>query len=156
MQASSRLQFFSNRLYFKKPFGISKLRRDYQDVIRVQLKRNGIVALGETSAIPYYGLKIEEMLKQLQAVRSFLEHVSWAHPEEFYEILRSKLRDHSFLRAALDAAAWNWYSQSQGRPIWQLIGFPDPAAALPTNYTIGLDSPEKMLADIQAFPWGCC
>ncbi|NNE29964.1 MAG: hypothetical protein HKN16_10015, partial [Saprospiraceae bacterium] len=148
-----KFSFQIHRVQFTKTFGISKLSRDYQDVIRVFIKKDGISAVGETPAIPYYGLVPEKMIQDLNEKKESLQEVSWETPPEFYSSLETIFPGQSFLRSALDGAAWDWYRQKMDRPIWQLIGTPDPATASASNFTIGLSSPAEMAKEISSNPW---
>lgn len=52
-------------------------------------------------------------------------------------------------RCALDIAMHDLIGQEAGRPLWQIFGC-DPARTPVTSFTIGIDSPEKMLAKLDA------
>lgn len=52
-------------------------------------------------------------------------------------------------RCALDIAAHDLIGKDCGRPLWQLLGL-DPARTPVTSFTIGIDTPEAMLAKVDA------
>lgn len=50
-------------------------------------------------------------------------------------------------RCALDVALHDLIGQDLGRPLWQLLGL-DPAETPVTSFTVGIDTPERMLAKL--------
>ena len=57
-----------------------------------------------------------------------------------------------FLVAALDIAAWDLFGKLSKKPLFALWNTEWKNTPL-TDYTIGIDSPEKMLQKMQAKPW---
>ena len=143
----------SNVLHFKSPFEISKLRRSSQDVLRVCIKKDGLEGWGETPAISYYGKKVKLMEQQLNAAIPQLEKISWEHPFEWYEALLKYFPDDSYTRSALDGAAWDVYGKLKGKRVWEILNLPNPAKANISNFTIGLGTPEYVVAEIKKYPW---
>jgi L-Ala-D/L-Glu epimerase len=52
------------------------------------------------------------------------------------------------LRAGLSAAAWDLAGKQIGEPLWRMLGLARPSVR--TSYTIGIGTPEEMLARAQA------
>mgnify|MGYP003110138608 FL=1 len=132
-------------------FTISRESRDEQDTLIVCLSLNGQTGYGEATSNPYYKITIEGMMAEIEAVRDQIERYDFDTPENFYEHLES-LQLHKFTLCALDLAANDLYGKLKGKPLYKIWG--TSAEKYPmTNYTIGIDSIEKMVAKLQEKPW---
>ena len=72
-------------------------------------------------------------------------------PQLLWQELSEPLADDPFALAALDLAAHDLYGKLVNRPTYQLLGldWPDPPAS---NYTIGIDGIDKMVAKMNQRP----
>ncbi len=132
-------------------FTISRESRDEQDTLIVCLSLNGQTGYGEATSNPYYKITIEGMMAEIEAVRDQIERYDFDTPENFYEHLES-LQLHKFTLCALDLAANDLYGKLKGKPLYKIWG--TSAEKYPmTNYTIGIDTIEKMVAKLQEIPW---
>ncbi|MDF0716366.1 dipeptide epimerase [Muricauda sp. 334s03] len=132
-------------------FTISRESRDEQDTLIVCLSLDGKTGYGEATSNPYYKITIEGMMDQIESVRDQIEGYDFDTPENFYEFLES-LDLHKFTLCALDLAANDLYGKLKGKPLYELWG--TSAEKYPmTNYTIGIDTIEKMVAKLQEKPW---
>jgi len=132
-------------------FGISRERYDTQDTLIVALEDTGHTGYGEATSNPYYGITLPSLQQEIGAVRPGIEAFEGGIPEEFYSLLES-LPLSQFARCALDLAYNDLYGKQLGKPLYELWG--TRARNLPrTNYTIGLDSPEVMVAKMLEKPW---
>jgi L-Ala-D/L-Glu epimerase len=66
--------------------------------------------------------------------------------------LHHLIPDNPFLVCALDIAAWDLYGKLQKKPLWSCWKLNIKEGPL-TDYTIGIDSIEKMLEKMRAMPW---
>lgn len=132
-------------------FTISRESRDEQDTLIVCLSLNGQTGYGEATSNPYYKITIEGMMAEIEAVRDQIERYDFDTPENFYEHLES-LKLHKFTLCALDLAANDLYGKLKGKPLYKIWGTSTEKYPM-TNYTIGIDTIEKMVAKLQEKPW---
>ena len=148
-----QLQYFSIELPFEYPFSISGGRtKTHQPSLIVSLSLGNITGWGEAPAIVYYGVTVENMLLVLEAKKNMIEKFAFTTPDRFWHFLHHLLPQHPFLVAALDIAAWDLYGKLSRKPLFALWNTEWKNTPL-TDYTIGIDSPEKMLQKMQAKPW---
>ncbi|MCO5240214.1 MAG: dipeptide epimerase [Chitinophagaceae bacterium] len=146
------IQYWHNHLKFRHPFTISKGTKTHQPSLLVTLNFAGIPGYGEAPAISYYDITVEQMIADIQRKKNFLEKFSFTHPDRYWHYLHHLLPGNPFLVAALDIAAWDIYGKLKSRPLFQLWDTTMATAPL-TDYTIGIDSVEKMLAKMEERPW---
>jgi L-alanine-DL-glutamate epimerase-like enolase superfamily enzyme len=111
-----------------------------------------IIGWGEAPAIVYYGVTVENMVSVLEAKKAMIEKFAFTTPDRFWHFLHHLLPQHPFLVAALDIAAWDLYGKLSKKPLFALWNTEWKNTPL-TDYTIGIDTPEKMLQKMQAKPW---
>nr|MCU0335128.1 dipeptide epimerase [Chitinophagaceae bacterium] len=147
-----RLRFTTTQLPFRHPFTISKGTKTHQPALVVQLEHLGHRGLGEAPAIAYYNLPIEKMVADLTAKKLFVEKFAFTEPDRYWHYLHHLFPHNGFLVAALDIAAWDMYGKMKRRPLYSFWAKGDEPLPL-TDYTIGIDSIEKMLAKMDEKPW---
>ncbi len=139
-------------LPLKHTFTIAYASRDVQDTLIVELQQDGFRGFGEATANPYYGVTIQSMTEALEKVRAQIEETNLTDPENFWQQMQPLLEANSFALCALDIAANDLHGKKMGQPLYQAWGL--QADRLPlTNYTIGIDSVEKMVAKLRECPW---
>lgn len=139
-------------LPFVHPFTISKGTKTHQPVFVVELNHLGFRGYGEAPAISYYNISTEKMAEDLESRRKLLEKFAFTEPERYWHFLHHLFPANAFLVCALDMAGWDIYGKMkrcQLRHFWQ----PEPAPVPLTDYTIGIDSTENMVAKMQERPW---
>jgi len=136
---------------FEYPFTISKGTKIHQSTFIVELNFRGILGYGEAPAITYYGISTEQMVADLEAKRKFVESFSLTDPKRFWHFLHHLFPNNPFLVCALDMAGWDIYGKLRRKPLYELWNL-NLANAPQTDYTIGIDSLEKMLEKIDAHP----
>jgi len=132
-------------------FTISRESRDEQDTLIVCLSLDGKTGYGEATSNPYYKITIEGMMAEIEAVQNQIEEYNFDTPEDFYEFLES-LNLHKFTLCALDLAANDLYGKLKGKPLYEIWGTTIEKYPM-TNYTIGIDTIEKMVKKLQEKPW---
>lgn len=147
-----KLHYREHHLPFKYPFTISKGTKTHQPSLLVQLSFANMFGLGEAPAIAYYNIPVEKMIADIEAKKKFIEGFSFIHPDRYWHYLHHLLPENNFLVAALDIAAWDLYGKMKRQPLYALWNT-DPANAPLTDYTIGIDSIDKMVAKMQEQPW---
>jgi L-alanine-DL-glutamate epimerase-like enolase superfamily enzyme len=154
-------------LKIRDRFKIAHQERDSQETLIVALQDvdadgNTVIGLGETTANPYYGFTVESMQEEIEQLRAHIENFQIINtaqasglsgrPEAFWEHLYPHLQQRSFTLCALDMAAHDLYGKKLGKPLYQVWGL-DPKDAPASNYTIGIDTIEKMVQKMKAVPW---
>ena len=132
-------------------FTISRESRDEQDTLIVCLSLDGKTGYGEATSNPYYKITIEGMMAEIEAVQNQIESYDFDSPENFYKFLET-LDLHKFTLCALDLAANDLYGKLKGKPLYEIWGTTSEKYPM-TNYTIGIDTIEKMVAKLQEKPW---
>lgn len=147
-----RIQYKENNLKFRYPFTISKGTKTHQPSLMVELDFAGIRGYGEAPAISYYHIPVETMIADLEQKKPFVEKFSFTHPDRYWHYLHHLYPLNPFLVAALDIAAWDVYGKLKKQPLYQLWET-DIQKAPPTDYTIGIDTIEKMVEKMEEKPW---
>jgi L-alanine-DL-glutamate epimerase-like enolase superfamily enzyme len=118
----------------------------------VELEYFGIKGYGEAPAISYYNIAVEKMIEDLEAKKSFVEKFSFSDPERYWHYLHHLFPQNNFLVCALDMAGWDLAGKLKGKQLHDLWGL-DIAKVPLTDYSIGIDPIETMLAKIDDKPW---
>lgn len=112
----------------------------------------GVKGYGEAPAIAYYNIPVEKMIADLEAKKNFIEKFAFTDPERYWHYLHHLLPQNPFLVCALDIAAWDIYGQLKKKPLYQLWGG-DTSNNPICDYTIGIDTIDKMVAKMKELPW---
>ncbi|KAB7732054.1 dipeptide epimerase [Rudanella paleaurantiibacter] len=149
-----KLFFHRFDLRLKHTFTIAHDSRDVQQTLVIELRdANGRRGFGEATANKYYGITIDRMVADLEAIRDVIEREAETHSaESFWALVHPYLRDNPFAQCALDEAMHDLVAKRAGVPLYQYWHL-DPARNPITNYTIGIDTVEKMVAKMQELPW---
>ncbi|MBY0536436.1 MAG: dipeptide epimerase [Chitinophagaceae bacterium] len=139
-------------LAFAHPFTISKGTKTHQPGVFVTLDNRGIVGYGEAPAIAYYNITAEKMLEDWQRKRMFFDKFAFTEPERYWHYLHHLIPNNPFLVSAFDMAAWDMFGKFRRQPLYQILGLDIKNRPL-TDYTIGIDTPEAMVAKIKETPW---
>lgn len=102
------------KLELKEPFVISHGTFYYRDTLIVEIEHEGYSGYGEATAISYYGMHIEDFIKELEAVKSSLEKLEWKIPEDQWLNIEELLPRNTFLQSAIDCALWDIWGKMQG------------------------------------------
>lgn len=147
-----KVQYWPFSLRFKHPFTISKGTKTHQPTLIVELEHFGIRGYGEAPAIAYYNIPVEKMIADLEGKKSLVEKFAFTDPERYWHYLHHLFPANPFLVCALDIAAWDIYGKLKNQPLWKLWGG-DPSHRPVCDYTIGIDSIEKMVQKLEEKPW---
>ena len=140
-------------LPFQYPFTISGGRtKTYQPSLIVALQLGNLIGYGEAPAITYYNITVEQMSEDLEKKKIFVEKFALTEPQRYWHYLHHLFPENPFLVCALDMACWDLYGKIQGQPLYKLWNTEWKNIPL-TDYTIGIDSIEKMVEKMQAKPW---
>ncbi len=147
-----QLKYYSYELAFEYPFTIFKGTKTHQPTLITSLGLGDITGYGEAPAISYYNITVPEMIASLEAKRGLIERYALTDPQRFWHFLHHLIPGQHFLTAALDIAAWDLFAKLRRQPLYQLLGIKWDKAPI-TDYTIGLDSIDSMVAKMEAHPW---
>lgn len=144
--------YYPFNLKFRHPFTISKGTKTHQPTLVVELEHYGIRGYGEAPAITYYDITVEKMISDLENKMAVIEKFAFTEPERYWHFLHHLFPDNPFLVCALDIAAWDIYGQICNKPLYQLWNR-DITKNTITDYTIGIDSIDKMVYKLKEKPW---
>lgn len=147
-----KLSYKTFSLPFRHPFTISKGTKTHQPTLVVALEHFGFTGYGEAPAITYYDITVEKMVEDIERKKSFIEKFAFTEPERYWHYLHHLLPDNPFLVCALDIAAWDLFGKMNGKPLQEIWRGKDNPNIL-TDYTIGIDTAEKMVEKLKEKPW---
>jgi L-alanine-DL-glutamate epimerase-like enolase superfamily enzyme len=146
------LKYKAINLPFRHPFTISRGTKTHQSSLLVELESFGVKGYGEAPAIAYYDITVDQMIADLESKKSFVEKFAFTHPEKYWHYLHHLFPKNPFLVCALDMAGWDIYGKLKGKQLyslWQLDIEKNPL----TDYTIGIDTIDNMVAKMKEKPW---
>lgn len=144
----------------RHPFTISRGTTTVQPTLIVELQHRGLCGYGEAPECSYYGATIDYMTELLERARPQIEAAALDDPADFWQRMDPVLRGDgprdspspaSFPQCALDVAAHDLWGKLRGAPVWKLWGLSIEQVP-PTDYTIGIDSIDVMVAKLNEFP----
>ncbi|MFP5040148.1 dipeptide epimerase [Parasediminibacterium sp. JCM 36343] len=148
-----KLYYWQQALPFQYPFTISNGRtKTHQPTLIVALQIGNYVGFGEAPAITYYNITVEEMIDDIEMKKNFIEKFALTEPERYWHYLHHLIPHNPFLVCALDMACWDLFGQMKGKLLYELWDKTWENTPI-TDYTIGIDSIDKMVAKMQAKPW---
>jgi L-alanine-DL-glutamate epimerase-like enolase superfamily enzyme len=147
------LHYHTFELPFEYPFSISGGRtKTHQPTLVVILELGNWYGIGEAPAITYYNITTEQMLADIEKNKRLIEKFAFTDPERYWHYLHHLLPNNPFLVSALDMAGWDLFGKMSKKNLYQLWN--TTWTNLPnTDYTIGIDTIENMVAKIKAKPW---
>jgi L-alanine-DL-glutamate epimerase-like enolase superfamily enzyme len=93
-----------------------------------------------------------------KAKKKLIEKFAFTTPERYWHYLHHLLPQNPFLVCALDMAAWDLFGKMHNQPLYKLwntrcLPAGEAGQNIPvTDYTIGIDTIEKMIEKMQAHP----
>lgn len=147
-----KLQYWPYNLKFRHPFTISKGTKTHQPTLITELELGGLKGYGEAPAITYYDITVEKMIEDIERKKMFIEKFAFTEPARYWHYLHHLLPQNPFLVCALDMAAWDLYGKIKRKQLYELWKG-DVSKNPLTDYTIGIDTHEKMIAKMKEKPW---
>ncbi len=148
-----KIHFKKYELPFRFPFTISNGRtKTNQPTLIVALEAGRYTGFGEASAITYYDITVEKMIAAIEEKKAAIEGFAFTDPERYWHYLHHLLPNNPFLVCALDIAAWDLYGKMENKLLYELWDTPWVNTPV-TDYTIGIDTIDKMVAKMKAQPW---
>ncbi len=146
-----KLNYYTYELPFKYPFTTARGTKTHQPTLVIELEHFGVKGYGEAPAIAYYDVTVDKMVSLLEEKRKFIESYAMHDPERFWHFLHHLFPGQNFLICALDMAAWDMFGKMKNKTLYQLWDVPFTNNIV-TDYTIGMDTIEKMVQKMEAFP----
>jgi L-Ala-D/L-Glu epimerase len=91
-------------------------------------------------------------VRDLERKKTFVEKFAFTEPERYWHYLHHLFPNNPFLVCALDMAGWDLYGKFKNRPLKE-FWLPEHPNNPVTDYTIGIDSIDKMVAKLKEKPW---
>lgn len=145
------LNLYTFQLPLTHSFRISRETTDVQETLIVGLEMDGITGYGEATANEYYHSTIAGMRAEIKALENKIRNFPFEKPEPFHSFLQEEQLT-NFSRCALDLAAQDLYGKRAGKPLYELWGTSIESYPI-TNYTIGIDTVERMREKMLEKPW---
>ena len=139
------------RLPLRHPFTISRSTVSEQPTLIVELSDGRYSGFGEATTNDYYGMTMSRMVESIQRVVDLVESIDELDPPALWRSACEQLGDEPFTLCALDQAAYDLWGKQQGAPLYRLWGL-DPSRIPQSNFTIGIDTIEKMVAKLHEVP----
>lgn len=141
---------FTQTLRTKGTFRTAHGSRDQIESVWVELSDGSIKAYGEAVPVPYYGYTAQEVQSTLESLSPILEKAEITDAPSFWQEMQSYLSHLPVAMCALDIAVYDYLAQKAEKPLYQYLGLEWRENLPLSNYTISLDTPEQMLAQIQS------
>lgn len=138
-------------LKLKHTFTISRESHDIQPTLIVALKDTNFTGLGEATSNSYYGITLDKMEEDINNVTLEIKRANGFLPEQFWKKLYPHLQHNMFALCALDVAYSDLFTKRIGQKLYQYWGL-KPHNNPKTNYTIAIDTIEKMVMKLKEFP----
>jgi len=147
-----KLRLHDLHLPMRHAFTIAHGTTTVQHNLLVALHDGPHTGYGEgASSHAYAQFTAEAMRADLEAARPHIEAAQWETPEQLWQQMLPVLGHNRFALCALDEAAHDLWGRRLGQPVWQLWGL-DISQVPVSDYTIGIDPIEKMVAKMNEFP----
>ena len=120
-----RIAMYYLQMPLVDPFETSFGRETNRDTIIVSVSSQGITGWGEAPTLkaPLYNEETTETAWHI--LKDYLIPTtlgkSFSHPSEVAKAY-SQIRGNNIAKSGLEAAVWDLYSKSLGRPLWQVLG----------------------------------
>ncbi|QVY65160.1 dipeptide epimerase [Polaribacter sp. Q13] len=146
------IKLHSYNLQLKHTFTISRESHDFQPSLVVELVSDGFSGFGEATSNPYYNITVDKMMKIILENKNVIESLSGENPSIFWQKLQPLFKENMFALCALDMAFNDLYARKLHKKLYEVWGFNINKNPM-TDYTIGIDSVEKMVAKMKELPW---
>lgn len=147
-----KVNYWKYDLKFRHPFTISKGTKTHQPTFIVELEGFGQKGYGEAPAISYYNIPVETMIADLERKKAFVEKFAFTDPDRYWHYLHHLFPQNPFLVCALDIAGWDLYGKTKRKKLYEFWNG-DINKNPFTDYTIGIDRIDTMIAKMKEKPW---
>ena len=140
----------------KHVFRTAVVERHTQLTLVIMLEEGRHVGYGECTENAFYGAKLRDLVTHIKERSAMLETALkiFQHPDDFYDEVLAKSGLHLFAQCALDTAFHDLRARQKHEKLFKSLGMKASNPMLPiSSYTIGLDTPKRMIAKIKECPW---
>ncbi len=138
-------------LPMRHPFTITHGTTTVQHNLLVELSQEGLSGYGEGASVQAYPeFTADSMRAALETARPQIERETLDDPTKLWDRLLPALGHNRFALCALDEAAHDLWGKLRRAPVWKLWGLELRNLPL-SDYTIGIDTVEKMVAKMKEF-----
>jgi len=137
---------------FHHPFTTAHGLKTHQPALLIALTFNGVTGFGEAPAIHYYDVTVDGMIAQLISKIEVLQRYAYTEPDRFWHFCHHLFPNQHFLICALDMAYWDMYAKMNRKKIFEIKEL-EWQHIPQTDYTIGIDTIEKMIEKVKEKPW---
>lgn len=143
-----KIETIAYRLKNKNPFRIAHGERTATDTLLVKLHFDKLTGIGEAAHVPYYGIHVNQSMKDLHALS--LDHISQdlPSPEEFFHYAKNKLGNNHFALCALDMAFWDLICRLEKKSLLDRLNL-HSSISTRSSYTIGIGSLNEMIEKVR-------
>lgn len=141
---------FIQTLEIQGTFRTAHGTRKQIESVWVELSDDSTKAYGEAVPVPYYGHTAQEVKNILDSLKDVIEQSSLTDASTFWEQMQAHLASLPVAMCALDIAVYDYLAQKAQKPLYQYLGLKWHQNLPISNYTISLDTPEKMLAQMRS------
>lgn len=138
-------------LPLRHTFTIARGSTEVQETFIVELSQDGEYGYGEATTNDYYGYTAASMAAAVEQVRPLLEQGDPRQPEPLLAAVAEVIGTNSFALCAIDMALHDLWGKLLGKPVYELWGLSLDRIP-PSNYTIGIDPIDKMIAKLHEMP----
>lgn len=146
-----KLRLHEFQLPLRHEFTISRGSMSVQPTLIVELEEAGQHGYGEATSNDYYGVTLAGLREAIEVVRPRIEAHALADPARLWSELQPALAEHPFALCAIDQAAYDLWGKRHAQPVYRMWGL-SPERMPVSNYTIGIDRVEVMVAKMREFP----
>lgn len=139
-------------LPIKHPFTTARYTVHTQKTVVVSISDGVYTGLGEATVNPYYNSTAEKIQNSVSSIAHIIQNNTNATPEILWSLLEPHLKDDYFALCAIDCAFWDFYAQ-RNKKTTRSFWCSDTQKSPLSNFTIGIDSIEKMKSKINETPW---
>jgi L-alanine-DL-glutamate epimerase-like enolase superfamily enzyme len=147
-----KIKLHSFNLELKHTFTISRESHDFQETLIVELISDGFHGFGEATSNPYYTSSIDKMKNIITKNSALITSLSAEKPDDFWQKLQPIFKNDLFALCALDMAFNDLYARKQNKKLYEVWGLKIDKNPM-TDYTIGIDAVDKMVAKMKELPW---
>lgn len=145
------LKFELKKLQLKETFSIAYGNYTHRDALLIELSHQNYKGYGESVAIDYYQINLQDFVLKLKEVQYQIEAQKIIHPKDFFKFLLG-LNLHSFLLSALDCAYWDLFGKLEDKSFLELNQLPTDNL-VESSITISIGDIENQINKIQKSEW---
>lgn len=145
------INFTIKKLRLKETFSIAYGNYTHRDALLIELSHQNCKGYGESVAIDYYQIDLQDFVLKLKEVRYQIEAQKIIYPKDFFKFLLG-LNLHSFLLSALDCAYWDLFGKLENKSFLELNQLPTDNL-VESSITISIGDIENQINKIQKSEW---